>query len=160
EPDFEAAASTLLDARVALHRTTEKSSDRLVLQQQLPVAEELGLPDVDTLMRFVSSAARTIAWSSDDKWRRVESQMKGPSGRIAKRDRPMSDGVVVRDDEVVVLADAPMDDPALPVRVAVASAQTGAPMARATLERLRAEAAAPGDPWPDDVRGALVALLS
>jgi len=159
EPAFDAAASTLLDARVALHRTTEKSSDRLVLQQQLPVAEELGLPDVDMLMRFVSGAARTIAWTSDDRWRRVESQLKGPSGRIAKRDRPMSEGVVLRDDEIVALADAPMDDASLPLRVAAAAAQTGAPIARATLERLRAEAASPRDPWPPEMRDALVALF-
>jgi len=159
EPAFDAAASTLLDVRVALHRTTEKSSDRLVLQQQHPVAEELGLPDVDMLMRFVSGAARTIAWTSDDRWRRVESQVKGPSGRIAKRDRPMSEGVVLRDDEVVALADAPMDDATLPLRVAVAAAQTGAPIARATLERLRADAASPSDPWPPEMRDALVALF-
>lgn len=159
EPAFDAAAATLLDVRVALHRTTEKSSDRLVLQQQLPVAEELGLPDVDMLMRFVSGAARTIAWTSDDRWRRVESQLKGPSGRIAKRDRAMSEGVVLRDDEVVALLDAPMDDATLPLRVAVAAAETGAPIARATLERLRAEAASPGDPWPPAMRDALVALF-
>ena len=51
------------------------------------VADALGLPDADALMQQVSSAARTIGWTSDDKWRRVESYLKGPSGRVAKRDR-------------------------------------------------------------------------
>src|SRR6185295_11065722 len=87
EEAFTEAGNTLLDVRVALHRTTEKNSDRLVLQQQQGVADALDLPDADALMRRVSSAARTIGWTSDDKWRRVESSMKGPSGRLAKRDR-------------------------------------------------------------------------
>jgi [protein-PII] uridylyltransferase len=159
EPNFDEAAAMLLDIRVALHRTTEKGSDRLVLQQQPGVAEELGLPDVDTMMRFLSGAARTIAWASDDKWHRVESYLKGPGGRLAKRDRVMSEGVVLRDGEIVVAADAPMDDASLPIRVASAAAQTRAPIARATLERLRIEAAAPGDPWPPAVREALAELF-
>jgi [protein-PII] uridylyltransferase len=159
EPSFGEAAAMLLDVRVALHRTTEKGSDRLVLQQQPAVAEELGLPDVDTLMRFLSGAARTIAWASDDKWHRVESHLRGPSGRLAKRDRVMSEGVVLRDGEIVVTADAPMEDASLPVRVASAAAQTRAPIARATLERLRAEAAAPGDPWQSGTRDALAELF-
>ena len=80
-------ATTLLDVRVALHRTTEKSSDRLVLQQQHAVADALGLPDADALMRQVSSAARTIGWTSDDKWRRVESYAEGPE-RAHREARP------------------------------------------------------------------------
>ncbi len=123
DPNLDEAAATLLDVRVALHRTTNKGSDRLVLQQQAAVAEELGLPDVDSMMQFLSSAARTIAWASDDKWRRVESHLNGPGGRLAKRDRVMSDGVVLRDGEIVATADAPMDDATLPVRVASAAAQ-------------------------------------
>ena len=35
----------------------------------------------------------------------------------------MSDGVVLRDDEIVALADAPMDDASLPIRVAAAAAR-------------------------------------
>ena len=156
-PVFDAWA-TLIDVRVALHRTTEKASVRLVLQQHSGVADALGLPD--TLMHRVFSAARTIGWASDDKWRRVESYLKGPSGRSAKRDRVMSEGLVLRDDEIVALVDAPMDDASLPIRTAAAAAATGTPIARATLERLRDEAAAPGEPWPRAARDALVALLA
>jgi [protein-PII] uridylyltransferase len=112
------------------------------------------------MMRFLSGAARTIAWASDDKWRRVESHLKGPSGRVAKRDRVMSDGVVLRDSEIVATAEAPMDDASLPLRVASAAAQLRVPIARTTLERLRAEAAPPGDPWPPRVRDALAELFS
>ncbi len=159
EPNFAEAAATLLDVRVALHRTTEKGSDRLVLQQQAAVADELGLPDVDTMMRFLSGAARTIAWASDDKWRRVESYLQGPSGRVAKHDRVMSEGVALRDGEVVATADSPMDDASLPLRVASAAARARVPIARTTLERLRADAASPGDPWPPGLRDALVELF-
>ena len=160
EQEVRDAYVELLDVRVALHRTTAKSSDLFVLQNQAAVAEVLGLPDTDTLMHRVSSAARTISWASDDKWRRVESYLRGPSGRIGRRDRTMSEGVVLRDDEVVATADAPMQDPSLALRVAVAAGQAGAPIARETLERLRDAAAPPGDPWPPAVLDALVAFLA
>ena len=120
----------------------------MLLQEQEGVANALGLTSADALMRQVSGAARTISWASDDTWRRVESYLAGPGGRVASTDRVMSPGVVLRDDEIVIAHDACCRIRRSPVRVAAASAQTGAPIGRATLERLRAEAAAPGDPWP------------
>ena len=160
EPAFVEAANTLLDVRVALHRTTEKGTDRLVLQQQEAVAETLGIGNTGALMHMISSAARTIGWTSDDRWRRIESYLKGPSGRSAKQDRVVSAGVARRDDEIVVLTDAPFDDPSLPLRVAGAAAASGAPISRATLERLRDDAVAPTEPWSPQTRDALVALLA
>ena len=45
----------LLDVRDALHRVTGRSADRLVLQEQDAVADELvGVPDADALLRAVS----------------------------------------------------------------------------------------------------------
>ncbi len=154
------AKSVLIEARVALQRHTGKSSDRLLLQDQADVAAALGCSDADELMRRVASAARTIGWTSDDKWHRAESHLAGPTGRVVKADHPVSEGVVLREGEVVVLAGATMSDPSLPLRVASASATTGAPIARATLERLREEASGPGDPWPPGTRESLVSLLA
>jgi [protein-PII] uridylyltransferase len=160
EPGFNAAAATLLAARVALHRKTRKATERLLLQEQDGVAHKLGLADADHLMQQISSAARTISWTSDDTWHRVRSHLAGPSGRVAKADRLVGPGVVLRDNEVIVAVDAPLDDASLPIRIAGASAATGLPIARASLERLRAEAVGPGDPWTRATLDALIQLLA
>src|SRR5690606_34821732 len=67
------AYGTLLDVRVELHRRTGRPGDRLLLQEQDAVADALGHADADALMRAVAGAARTIAWTSDDAWARIES---------------------------------------------------------------------------------------
>ena len=154
------SAETLLTTRVALQRQTRRRSDQLLLQEQEGVAHALGMTTADALMRDVSGAARTISWASDDCWRRIRNHLAGPGGRVARADRIISAGVVQRDGEIVVARDAALDDPSLPLRVAAASAATGAPIGRASLERLRSEAAAPGDPWPDHTRESLVQLLA
>ena len=119
------AYDTLLDARVELHRRTGRPSNVLALQEQDGVAEALGMVDSDALMAGVASAARTIAWTSDDAWRRVRSSLRGPLGRIGKRDRVLGEGVVLRDGEVHLAADAdPADDPLLALRAARARGRT------------------------------------
>ena len=136
------------------HRT------RLLLQDQDAVAEVLGKGDADALMARVAAAARTVAWASDDGWRRVERWIAGPGGRTPGSDRPVGPGLVRRDDEIVVLADAdPAADPSLALRAAIASVEGGVPMARASLQRLADETLPPPDPWPEELRRALVRLL-
>src|SRR5688500_7003964 len=78
EASLAGAYDTLLDVRVALHRRTGKTSDRLLLQEQDGVAEDLGFADADVLMAEVAAAARTIAWTSDETWDRILSSVKGP----------------------------------------------------------------------------------
>ncbi|MDQ1510842.1 MAG: [protein-PII] uridylyltransferase [Actinomycetota bacterium] len=155
-----ASAETLLTTRVALHRQTRRATDQLLLQEQEGVARALGIKTADALMQQVSGAARTISWASDDCWRRIRNHLAGPGGRVARSDRVISHGVVQRDGEIVISRAVAFDDPSLPLRVAIASATTGAPIGRASLDRLRSDAAAPGDPWPDDTRAALVQLLA
>ena len=150
----------LLSARVELHRRTGKALDRLLLQEQDGVAEALGYADADELMARVAAAARTVAWWSDDSWRRVASALAGPRGRTSGRDRALGPGLMLREGEVVLAADAdPGRDSSLGLRAAVAAAETGAHLSRSLLDRLGAEATAPGDPWPPAARHALVALL-
>ena len=162
-PDEDLAVSSayevLTAARVELHRSTGKGGDRLGLQDQEPVARALAHDDADALMQAVSSAARTISWASDDAWRRIGAWLEGPSGRVVRRDQALGAGVVLRDGEVVVADDADLADDSLVLRAAAASATSGAPIARATLEQLRTGAAAPGEPWSDAARNALVELL-
>jgi [protein-PII] uridylyltransferase len=154
------AKAALFDARVALQRVAGPT-DRLLLEHQDRVAEELGLVDADELMTRVSTAARTIASQSDDTWRAVRASLQGPRGRsTAGRDVPLSPGLVLRDGEVALLADAsPADDPSLLLRAGAAAAYLGAPVARPTLRRFDAEAGPVPDPWEDDTRDAFVALL-
>src|SRR5438132_4707450 len=103
------AEEVLLAARVALHRGTGKASDRIPLQEQDAIARRLGLAGADDLIRRVSAAARTIAWMSDNGWRRIDSFLAGPRGRVVATDRRVSPGVVLREGEIVVEAGAARD---------------------------------------------------
>jgi [protein-PII] uridylyltransferase len=155
-----AAVATLFDARVALQRLAGRT-DRLLLEHQDEVAAALELEDADVLMARVSGAARTIAWQSDDAWRAARSWLEGPRGRSAAgRDIPLSPGLVLRDGEVALLADAsPAHDPALVLRAAADAAYLGLPIARPTLRRFDAEPGVVHDPWASETREAFVALL-
>ncbi len=155
-----AAYDLLLAVRVELHRRTGKAPDRLLLQDQDGVAAALGDADADVLMARVATAARTVAWTSDDTWDRIRSSLRGPIGRMAARDRNLGPGLVLRDGRVELGADAdPARDPSLVLRAAAAAATAATALSRKALDRLAADAVGPGDPWPDEARGALVALL-
>ena len=157
---LDAAYRVLLSVRVALHRRTGKASDRLLLQEQDAVAADLGFADADALMAEVAAAARTIAWTSDETWDRIASSLRGPSGRSAPADRHVGRGLVLRDGLVELSSDAdPAVDGSLILRAAAAAAEAGTRLSRSTLDRLAAEAAGPGDPWPEQARLALVRLL-
>ncbi len=153
------AHQTLVEVRVELQRRTGKALDRLLLQDQDAVAEALGDADADVLMGRVAAAARTIAWTSDETWQRIQSSLQGPSGRVAGRDRPVGPGLVVREGLVELAPGQPVDDPSLVLRAAAAAAVAHTRLGRGTLDHLAAGAPGPGDPWPDDARRALVRLL-
>ncbi len=155
-----AAHDALLAVRIELHRRTGKAVDRLLLQDQDGVAAALGDADADVLMGRVAAAARTVSWTSDDTWDRIRSSLRGPIGRMAARDRVVGPGLVLRDGRVALGADAdPAGDPGLVLRAAAAAATAGTSLSRSALDRLAADAVGPGDPWPEDARWALVALL-
>lgn len=161
------AETVLLDVRAELHRRLRRPTDRLLLQEQRPVATALGYTDEDDLMREVYGAGRTIAFAGDETWRRVQSALRPPrrwTGRLGSRRapvrRPLADGVVEQDGEVVLARDAdPSRDPVLLLRVAAAAAQAELPIAPHTLDRLAAESGALSDPWPAAARDGFVALL-
>jgi [protein-PII] uridylyltransferase len=156
---LDGAYATLLAVRVELHRRTGRPGDRLVLQEHDAVADALGYADADALMHEVATAARAIAWRSDDAWQRIDSSLAGPLGRLARRDRTVGDGLVLRDTELHLTASAdPAADPTLVVRAAAAAAQHSTRIHRASLDRLRSSAPLPV-PWPEPARRALVDLL-
>lgn len=109
------AYALLLDVRHALHEATGRAADRLVLQEQGAVAEALGLLDAEALLRTVVEAARTVAFAVDHMWRSVD-RFCSPSGRPVRR--PLADGVVEHDSEVVLAraADAAWRPHARPAR--------------------------------------------
>ncbi|TDD73329.1 [protein-PII] uridylyltransferase, partial [Actinomadura rubrisoli] len=153
-----AAHDLILDVRHALHDVTGRSADRLVLQEQEAVARALGMLDANVLQRSIAEAARTITYAGDHLWRRVERFTARRAARGAER-RPVGDGAVEHEGEVVLARGADLGDPALVPRVAAAAAQAGLPLSPATVARLAERAALPEPPWPAEARDALVALL-
>ena len=160
ETSLATAYATLLDARVELHRRTGRPSNVLALQEQDAVARALGMKGGDALMADVAAAARAIAWTSDDAWRRIRSSLRGPLGRVARRDRVLDDGVILRDGEVHVASDAdPASDSLLALRAARVAAEHATVIDRDSLERLAERAPPLADPWPPGARELLVALF-
>jgi len=160
--DVKDAAARLMDVRGELHRCSSRSGDRLVLQEQTAVASALGYDDADALMRDVYDAARTIAFTADEMWRRVDAALRPPR-RWRQRQptrRPLADGVVEQEGEVMLARDAaPERDPALVLRAAAAAAQAGLPLSRHALDRLADDSAPMPEPWPEAARDALLSLL-
>jgi [protein-PII] uridylyltransferase len=156
---LDAAYDLLLGVRVELHRRTGRRGDRLLLQDQDAVSQALGYDHADDLMRDVAVAARTISWTSDDAWSRIGSSLTGPLGRI-RRERTLAPGLVLRDGEVHLTDDADVaGDASTALRAAAAAATGRTQLDRQTLARLAVESPAPPEPWPDEVRAALVDLL-
>src|SRR5882724_5272233 len=160
-PKVRAAYEQILDARHALHETTGRRLDRLVLEEQDEVARALGLLDGDVLLRMLAGAARTIAYAVDHAFRQSD-RLRGGGRRLRRRPaerRPLADGVVEQDGEVVLARAAdPASDPPLVLRAAAAAAQAGLPLAPRTLDRLTECPPLPV-PWPAAARDALLALL-
>ncbi len=182
------AKNLLLSVRVELHRRSRRAADKLLLQEQDAVAAALSYADADALMHDVARAGRQISWVSDDLWsRRALWQVTrkrrrwlggggtGGDGDAyreydAESEIPMeievgiglSDGTGGRaGSEVVLTADSdPALDPALSLRFAAVSAERDLPMSRSSLRELARLAPSPAEPWPDEVRAALVRALA
>ncbi len=156
-PPVRAAHGRLLDVRDALHASVGRRVDRLIAQERGAVAAMLGLADGDALLRRVSTDARAISYALGDAWRAVDrwrAPVKSPRTPVA-RDVVSQDGEIVLARAVITAA----PDVGLALRVAAASATSGVPIARATLEFLdRFEPPMP-TPWPEDARRSFIALL-
>src|SRR3954465_15362718 len=96
EPTAEAeqAYAFLLDVRDELRGRSGRATDVLVRQEQGPVADALGLPDDDILLREVSLAGRRLAFVADETWRRVDAALvRRPPGRYRRiRREPPPEG--------------------------------------------------------------------
>ena len=164
-PRVRAAQEAILDTRHALHEVTGRASDRLVLQEQDEVARVLGLADADALLCHLAGAGRTVAYALDQSLRAAQRNRSGASrpSRFRRRGaaprRPLADGLVEQDGEVVLARSAdPAADPVLVLRAAAAAAEAGLALAPRTLARLQQCPPLPV-PWPPGARDALVTLL-
>ncbi len=158
-PKVRTAYEQILDARHALHEITGRRLDRLVLEEQDEVARALGLLDGDVLLRMLAGAARTVAYAVDHTFRQADRLRSRRLRRRPADRRPLADGVVEQDGEVVLArATDPAADPVLVLRAAAAAAQAGLPLAPRTLDRLTECPPLPV-PWPAAARDALIALL-
>jgi [protein-PII] uridylyltransferase len=171
-PRVRTAYEQILDARHALHEVTGRRLDRLVLEEQDEVARALGLLDGDVLLRMLAGAARTVAYAVDHAFRQADRLSSRPGagnwqgrrlgyrpGRRPAERRPLADGVVEQDGEVVLARAAdPASDPPLVLRAAAAAAQAGLPLAPRTLDRLTECPPLPV-PWPAAARDAMLSLL-
>jgi [protein-PII] uridylyltransferase len=158
-PKVRTAYEQILDARHALHEVTGRRLDRLVLEEQDEVARALGLLDGDVLLRMLAGAARTVACAVDHAFRQADRVRGRRLRRRRPERRPLADGVVEQDGEVVLARAAdPLSDPTLVLRAAAAAAQAGLPLAPRTLDRLTECPPLPV-PWPAAARDALLALL-
>ncbi|MFF7345064.1 [protein-PII] uridylyltransferase [Streptomyces antimycoticus] len=176
------ARRRLLDARDALHLSTGRAADRLMLQEQDQVAAALGLLDADALLRQIYESARIISYASDVTWREVERVLRarsaarprlrgllgGRGGRSGGRGgaadagerSPLAEGVVEQDGEVVLARTARPDrDPVLTLRAAAAAAQAGLPLSPHAVRRLSTAARPLPVPWPPEAREQLITLL-
>lgn len=161
--DVDGARERLLDVRDALHLTTGRPLDRLLLQEQDAVAARLGLADADSVLRVVAEAARTVSYAAETTWRRVERALaprrRGLRLTRPPRMRPLAPSLLEHEGEVVLAAEAPVaTDPVLPLRAAAVAAQEGLPLAPDTVVRLAGAPRLP-EPWPAAALDALVALL-
>ncbi len=155
------AEQFLRSVRVELHRTTDRRGDRLLLQEQDCVAAALALADADELVRAVSSAARTISWTSDRFWHAMQPSLNRTASRLLRR-QVIGPDIAFERGEIVLRHPVDRTDRDLLLRVAAGAADFGAPLARSALRELALSAAAPaaeGEVWSERSRNSLVSLL-
>ncbi len=158
--DLSAAAGTLTTVRCEMQRLSGRASNVLHLQEQDGVAEALGYADADVLMLAVSAAARSIEWTSERFWARLERDMKrAAKAPKAPRGRTLIPGAAIVDDEVYLTPEIDLADQAAVFRVAAAAAHAGVRLGRSALLQLANTLGAEGEPWTERTRQAFVSLL-
>ena len=177
---YDSALERLLDVRDCIHLASRKDSNLLLPQYQAPVAEMLGLADptlpeeerqarsIEDLQTLLASLGRLIAFALDATTSRAQHSLTHERPRFAffqgRREAPRFDVIapgVARHEREVVLAPGvePAKDQYLPLRVAVASAEFGLPIANSTLINL-GRSPIRDSVWDEESRALFIRLLS
>ncbi|OBH34908.1 [protein-PII] uridylyltransferase [Mycobacterium sp. E342] len=160
---LDAAYLTLLDVRTELHRVSKRGLDQLLAQFADDVSAALGVGDRFALSRMLSSVSRTIAYHAETGLRTAQNALprRGLTALVRRpKRRPLDEGVVEYDGEVVLARDAqPQTDAGLVLRVAAASADTGLPIGAGTLKRLADSVPDLPSPWPREALDDLLVVL-
>lgn len=156
------AYAQLLDVRDALHVVTGRSRSTLAREDQQPVAELLGLEDVDELLTVVSGSARVVHRALHTTLRSALQSQQARVRRIGPRRpqlAPLGHGLYLHDGEVVLGRGSDLSDPLLVLHAAVAAAERAIPLGPTTVTNLAARGARLPVPWPAGARELLVRLL-
>jgi [protein-PII] uridylyltransferase len=156
----------LLDVRDALHLTSGRASDRLLLEQVGPVAQQLRYEDSDELRRDVSLAARWIGHAVDLTVRAAQGAV--PQRRLlsfTRRERrpeyvEADHGLIIHGSEVALGRRASASDPLTGLRAGALAASRGLMLSPVTADNLGRLAPALPVPWPAEAREALLEMLS
>lgn len=163
--EWEISKNFLLDVRDSM--ALSFSGDRLHMQYQDAVAQEMGLVDPETLLKEIYLASRKIAYTSELTWyrinelldqdkpkiRRLISGLRGPSVKVRE---PLAQGVIDSGSEITLARNADLaGDPGLLLRIAGASAVSQKPISPFILERQ----VAVHTPWDREMRESFVSLL-
>ncbi|MGO9655866.1 [protein-PII] uridylyltransferase [Mycobacterium sp.] len=154
---------TLLNVRTELHRVSGRGHDLVLAQFADEISAALHIGDRFDLSRTLSDAGRTVSYRVDAGLRTAGNALprRGISAIRRRPRRPLDEGVVEYDGEIVLARDArPQSDPMLLLRVAAASATNGLPIAVSTLSRLADSAAELPTPWPREALDNLLVLLA
>ncbi|HXB89104.1 [protein-PII] uridylyltransferase [Mycobacterium sp.] len=157
------AHMTLLNVRTELHRVSGRGHDLVLAQFADEISAALHIGDRFDLSRTLSDAGRTVSYRVDAGLRTAGNALprRGISAIRRRPRRPLDEGVVEYDGEIVLARDArPQSDPVLLLRVAAASASNGLPIAMSTLSRLADSAAELPTPWPREALDNLLVLLA
>ncbi len=165
--DVDAAVRRLADIRDALHQSTGRPGNVLVLQEQDRVAEALRLDDADALLRAVGGAASAVTNAADITWRRALSAsaprrsrfINAGSGRAPVL-RLLGAGLAEHDGEAVLTAQADLrSDPLVVLRLAARAARAGLPPSASSVDRLVGDSVPLPEPWPESARMLLLDLV-
>lgn len=184
---YDDAVERLLDVRDCIHLAAGRDTNLLLTAYQPAVAAMLGLADptlpegeraaasIDDLMTMIARLGRTVSFAYLDTASRARRSLVHDRPRFAffqifqpraagRREAPTFDvivpGVARHEGEIVLAPDAdPSSDPALPLRVAVASGESGLPINPVTLTNLTRCPMRDHD-WNAEERALLIRLLS
>ncbi|MDO4631377.1 MAG: [protein-PII] uridylyltransferase [Corynebacterium sp.] len=161
-PDLGAERTLLLDVRTMLHEHARRPRDVLDPEFAADIALDLGFADRYELSRTIAEAARTIDNALTNGLTTARNLLQPRTrrwGRTRIPRRPLDVDVVDVGGEISLSRKPNLEDPALVLRVAAASARTGLPIHDAVWSRLKALPPM-GDHWPTPATSDFLALLS